>query len=124
MIDVTFKLNNVDFSNLLSTFKVTREVEYSSTMTAIDGTEYGWARRRPIVTFSLVPLTDAQTAVLYNTIQSMEVSCEYTDPYRGATSTGTMRVMSGLESVFGLRSADGNRYYKGTEITLRQRTVL
>ena len=124
MIDVTFKMNNMDFSGLLSTYKVTQEVEYRATMTAIDGTEYGWARCRPSVTFSLIPLTDEQTAELYAIIHSMDVICQYTNPYNGSTSTAQMRVMTSLESVFGLRSIDGNRYYKGAEITLRQRTVV
>lgn len=124
MIDVIFKLNNIDYSGLLSTYKVTYEVEYPSVVTAIDGTEHGVARKRPTITFSLIPLSDAQTAALYTAIQSMNVSCTYTNPYSGATATGNMRVMTNLESAFGLKSVNGNRYYKGTAITLRQRTVL
>ena len=124
MIDIVFRINNVDYSHLLSKFNVTIETEYPHTMTAIDGTEYGYAMNRPTVTFSLIPLTDAQTAEFYANIASMNVICEYTDPYRNRTVSSTMRVMTSLESVFGLKSIDGNRYYKGTEITLRQRTVL
>lgn len=124
MIDVTFRLNNVDYSGLLSTYKVSHEIEYPVLMTAIDGTEHGFARQRPVVTVSFIPLTDTQTASLYATISSMDVSCTYTDPYSGTTTSGYMRVVTNLESVFGLSSIDGNRYYKGGEIMLRQRTVL
>ena len=124
MIDVVFKINNVDYSRLLSTYKVTIETEYPHTMTAIDGTEYGYAMKRPTVKFSLLPLTDQQTAELYENILSMDVMCEFTDPYRNMPVSARMRVTTSLESVFGLRSIDGNRYYKGGEITLRQRTVI
>ena len=124
MIDVTFKINGVDYSSLLSTYKVTHEVEYPTTITAIDGTEYGYARRRPTVSFSLLPLTDQQSAELYSNMLSMNVLCQYTDPYLGTVTTASMRVITSLESAFGLRSIDGNRYYKGRVITLRQRTVL
>lgn len=124
MIDITFTLNGTDYSSLLSTYTVTYEVEYSEVVTAIDGTEYGSARKRPSITFSLIPLSDSQTAALYSAIQSMNVSCTYTNPYSGTTATGNMRVVTNLESVFGLKSINGNRYYKGSEITLRQRTVL
>ena len=124
MIDVTFTLNGVNYSQLLSTYSVTHVVEYPTTVTAIDGTEYGYGRRRPTITFSLIPLTDAQSATLYDTLLSTNVLCVYTDPQLGRTASASMRVTSNIESVFGLRSVDGNRYYKGGQITLRQRTVL
>lgn len=123
MIDVTLTFNGYDFSPLLSTYKVTHEIEVSRSLTAMDGTEYFATRKRPVVRFSLMPLSDAQTQEVYEALSPIVGEAEYTDPHRGDV-IGTMRVTSNLEAAFGLRSVDGNRYYKGSTIVLRQRTVL
>ena len=110
MIDVIFTINGVDYSGLLSTYRVVCDIEYPHTMTAIDGTEYyGKMIRRPSIYFSLRPLTDAETAAVV-----------YTDPDTDTDYTAYMRFTSSISSAFGLRSIDGNRYYKGSEMCLRQ----
>lgn len=124
MIDVVFKLNNVDYSQLLSTYSVVVETEYDEVIRTLNGEEYGSPRFRPTVVFSLIPLTDAQSAALFNILKNGSVTVTYTDTMSNETRTSTMRLASNVESVFGLSSIDGNRYYKGREITLRQRTVL
>ena len=123
MIDVTLTFNGFDFSDYLSTYKVTHEVEVADSITAIDGTEYFATRRRPVIEFSLLPLSDAQTASIYAALSAIAANATYTDPYINNNVTATMRVTSNLESAFALSSVDGNRYYKGGTITLRQRTV-
>ena len=122
--DVLFRIGSTDYRALLSTYRVTYEVEFASTITAINGTEYGKPKFRPIITFSLIPLTDAQSAALFNAVKGSSVSVQYTDPNFNATRTASMKIASNLDSAFGLRSVDGNRYYKGGEIVLRQRTVI
>jgi len=120
MIDVTFTINGVDYSGLLSTYRVVCDIEYPHTMTAIDGTEYyGKMIRRPSIYFSLRPLTDAETAALYDTINGTN-TVVYTDPDTDTDYTAYMRFTSSISSAFGLRSIDGNRYYKGSEMCLRQ----
>ena len=74
MIDVTFTIDGLDFSNLLSTYDVQYQKESHSTMTAIDGTEYESIRFRPIIVFSLIPLTDAQCRTLYTALNKQYLS--------------------------------------------------
>ena len=124
MIDVTFTINNTDMHAKLSTYKVTYAVEYPRILTALDGTEYGSARRRPIVTVSFIPLTDSEVNTYYNILKSSTLTVQYTDPHQNTTKSAVMRLTSNLDAVFGLKSVTGNRYYKGGEIVLRQRTVL
>ena len=124
MIDIIFKLNNVDYSQLLSTYSVVIETEYEAVIKTLDGTEYGVAKHRPTVIFSLIPLTETQSAALYNILKLGNINVTYTDTASNTTVTAVMRLVSNIESVFGLKSINGNRYYKGNAITLRQRTVL
>lgn len=125
MIDITFKIGGTNYSALLSTYDVTYAAEYGESFTALDGTEYGTPRFRPIITFSLIPLTEAQSAALYGKLSAAQsVSVQYTDPYQNAARTASFRVASDLNRVFALKSVDGNRRYTGAQIVLRQRAVL
>ena len=124
MIDVTFLLGSTDYSAYLSTYTVTHEVEARDSMTAWDGTEYVYSSRRPIITFSLIPMTDAQISALYTLLSAMELSVKYTDPYIGSDQTATFRVAMSLESVFGVSPSSGTRYYKGGQIILRRKSVI
>ena len=124
MIDIVFKLNNVDYSTLLSTYSVQVETEYDEVITTMDGTEYGVPKHRPTITFSLIPLTEAQTKALYDNLKLGNISVTYTDTASNTTKTATMRLATNIETVFRLKSVTGNRYYRGNAITLRQRTVL
>lgn len=120
-MDVTLTFNSYDFAPILSTYAVVYETNYRKTVVSLDGTEYvGNPTRRPIVTFTLFPRTDAQAKAAYDALSVMIASCTYTDPHAtNASRTLQMRLTSNLESVFGLRSIDGNRYYKGGQIVLR-----
>lgn len=124
MIDVTLTFNGVDFSDYLSTYTVTHEIETADSVVSLNGTEYVATRRRPVVSFSFVPLSDAQAASIYTALSAVIASATYTDPSVNTDVTATMRVASNIDKVFCLKSEDGNRYYKGGTITLRQRTVL
>lgn len=124
MIDVTLRIGELDLSSLLSTYDVQHEVEYQHLMTSLDGTEHGAPRYRPVVNFSLIPITDEQAAELYTAIRGINANVTYTDTFRNEDVTADMRVTSNLQAAFGLRSINGNRYYKGDTITLRQRTVI
>ena len=121
MIDVTFKINGTDYSLLLSSYNVEKEVEYQNIVITMDGTEHGVARCRTIITFALIPLTDAQCNRLYNALASGNLEVIYTNPHSNETSIARMRVASNIGAIFGLRSIDGNRYYKCSAITLRSR---
>lgn len=120
MLDVTLTIGGVDFSNWLSTYTVTREISYNKVITTLDGIEHPYPGTvRPVIDFSFLPLSDEKAAEYYNVLSQLIVPVAYTDPYTGEQG-GTMRVTSNLEAAFGLRSVDGNRYYKGGTVQLRR----
>lgn len=124
MIDVTFTINGVDYSSKLSTYCVDYEYDNTKMVTAIDGTEhYGRPIARPQIIFSLRPLTDDETAALFSAITGTN-KVVFTDPPAGIVSTRYMRFIGNVTSAFGLRSVDGNRYYKGGKMTLRSLSVV
>ena len=124
MIGVTFTLNGVSFSNKLSTYNVRMLYEYPVVVTTMDGTEHVHQRRRPSITFSLVPLTGAEIKSLYDCLKNNTVTVRYLDTYTNNNITAVMRVETELSHIFALDSVTGFRYYKGTEITLRQLTTV
>lgn len=119
MIDVVFKLNSMDFHSKLSTYQVSFETTFQNLFTTMDGTEHGQLWKRPIISFTLIPMTDSQASQLFTELSKPTITVQYTNPHTNGTSTGVFRIASNLEAVFGLRSVDGNRYYKGSKITLR-----
>ena len=124
MMDVTFVLDGVDYSSHLSKYSVVHEVEQRKTITTIDGTEYTATQIRPVIIFSLDPLSDEQSESLYGILSRGAIEVTYTNPYLGDNQFAIMRVTSDINSEFIICSTDGHRYYKGGSITLRQRTVL
>ena len=119
-MDVTLIFNGLDLTPGLSDYRVDYETKYRKVVEALDGTEYsGNGTRRPIVVFTLRPMTDAQTKRCYDALSVMIASCTYTDAATNANRTAQMRVTSNLENVFALRAEDGSRYYEGGAITLR-----
>lgn len=123
MIDVTLTFDNYDLSPFLSTYGVSHEVEEVEKVTTMDGTEHCATTERPVITFSLLPMSDQQAASVYSVLSHLIGMVEYTNPSLGEVSA-VFRVSSDINYVFGLRSVNGNRYYKGGNIVLRQRTVL
>lgn len=119
-MDVTFKLNNTDWASKLSTYSTSREVSYRYTITTLDGMEHAYpAAPRPIITFSLYPLTSAEIVALYDILSQLIISVTYTDPASSTDVTRNMRLTSNIDSIFALKSVDGKIRYKGGEITLR-----
>ena len=119
-MDVTFKIGALDLHSILSTYNVRYETTYQKVITTLDNVEHPFpAPFRPIVTFSLFPLTDLQSKSVYDALSGNIASVTFTDPHAGQDRALAMRVTSDLESAFGLKSIDGNRYYKGGEIELR-----
>lgn len=120
MKGITLTFDGVNFAPALSTYRVAYETNYRKTVTALDGTEYfGNGTRRPIVTFSLFPMTDAQAKTYYGALKAMVSNCAYTDPATNAVRTARMRVTSNLEYLFCHKAVDDNLYYKGGQIELR-----
>lgn len=124
MIDVTFILNGRSWSDKLSKYNVRYVPEEVQNIVTMDSTEHVTTRDRPHIIFTLMPLTDGEAADLYEDLSTGIISVTYTDTWQGSDETAPMRLYSSLDAAFGLRSIDGNRYYKGTEITLRQKTVV
>lgn len=120
MIGVNFTVNALDLHTLLSTYHVTKEVTYAGIVTTLDGTEHARGKRqRTIISFSLLPLTEAQGMEIYNALLDTTFTVTFTDPYATATQTGTFRVANNLDSTFALMSVDGKRRYTGGIILLR-----
>lgn len=123
MINMALTFNGYDLSPLLSTLSVSHNVEAAKSMTALDGEEFVASRRRVVIDFSLRPLTDAQLSAVYTALSAINGNATFTDPQTNQTQTLPVRVASNIDAVFALTSVNRKRYYKGTNITLRQRTA-
>ena len=124
-MDITLIVNGLVFSGRLSSFTVKHEVAYGQIITTFDGTEHvQGGTRRPVITFSFLPLSDREAGDYYAALSALVFPVTFTDPNLGGVeSTMNMRVTSDLEAAFGIRSVDGNRYYKESPIELRAMTV-
>lgn len=120
-MDVTLICNGRDLSPFLSNYSLTYEIAHDKTVKALDGTEYsGNMTSRPIITFSLRPMTDAQAQQCYDALTvASPALCVYTDEAVNADRSAQMRLVTNLDFIFVLRSSDGHRYYNEGEITLR-----
>lgn len=122
MIDVTLTINGRDLSQRLSTFMVEKEpFIHGGVVTTMDGAEHFGARRdRSIIRFSLIPATEEDEKLDYDALSANVLRVTFTDPcYAEDRPDVLFRVNSNLALAYGLRSVDGNRYYKGGEIELR-----
>lgn len=124
MIDVTLTFNSFDFSPLLSTFQVSHKVEVAESVTTMDGEEHVATRRRAVIEFALLPMSEETIEDVYDALSVINGEATYTDPLTGDVRTVPVRVASDINSVFALKSVNGKRYYKGDAISLRQRTVI
>ena len=121
-MDVTLEINGRDFSSRLSTYRVEQEVTYPDMLTTMDGTEhYGKPYKRDVIYFSLFPFDDDTASQDYLVLSDSSLSVNYTNPQADNAEKlyKEMKLYSSLSAVFGLRSVDGKRYYKGGEIALR-----
>jgi len=119
-MDITLIVNGLDLHEKLSTYSVTQEVTYRKVVTTLDNVEHPYpGAARPIITFSLFPLTDDESAELYNALKPLVFPVSYTNQYTASDETRTVRLADDLESSFALLSVDGKRRYKGGSIRLR-----
>ncbi len=121
-MDVTLEINGRDFSSRLSTYRVEQEVTYPDMLTTMDGTEhYGKTYKRDVIYFSLFPFDDDTANQDYAVLTDYSLSVNYTNPQADSAEKlyKEMKLYSNLSAVFGLRSVNGKRYYKGGEIALR-----
>lgn len=121
MMEVTLITNGLDLSKRLSTYKVTREINYRKVVTTMDDTEHPYpGTNKSVVTFSLLPMTDEEGEEVYNALSYLIFDATFTDQYAGGKDVAKrVRVTSNLESTFLLLSVDGKRRYRGGEIQLR-----
>ena len=125
-MDVTLEINARDFSSRLSTYRVEQEVTYPDMLTTMDGTEhYGKPYKRDVIYFSLFPFDDDTANQDYLVLSDSSLSVNYTNPQADNAEKlyKEMKLYSSLSAVFGLRSVNGKRYYKGGEIALRATMV-
>lgn len=121
-MDVILEINGRDFSDRLSTYSVDTEVIYSGVLTTMDGTEhYGKPIVRDVIHFSLMPFDDETANLDFMALSEQSLIVNYTDPLAidAIKQYRPMKLRSNLSAAFGLRSINGNRYYKGGEIILR-----
>lgn len=118
MLDMTLKIDGLDIQPRLSTYSVTKEVEYREVITTLDEVEHPYPRSvRPVLRFSLIPGTSAEDSILYDKLLAM--ICNVTFTMDGVDVTKKMRLTSSLESTFLLKSVDGKRRYLLGEIEMR-----
>ena len=125
-MDVTLEINGRDFSSRLSTYRVEQEITYPDMLITMDGTEhYGKPYRRDVIYFSLFPFDDDTANQDYAVLADSSLSVNYTNPQAKNADKlyRDMKLYSNLSAVFGLRSVNGKRYYKGGEIALRATMV-
>lgn len=119
-MDVTFKINGTDYSRKLSTYHVYKEISTKYLLTTLNDEEIpGPASFRYIVEVSFWPMTDAESAAFFNDLNGIIAEIDFTDPDRNKDITKKMRLTTDIEKTFGLRSIDGNRYYKGGVLQFR-----
>lgn len=121
-MDVTLEINGRDFSSRLSTYIVEQEITYPDMVTTMDGTEhYGKPHKRDVIHFSLLPFDDDTANQDYLALSDSSLLVNYTNPLADGSEKlyKPMKIYSNLGAVFGLRSVNGKRYYKGGTITLR-----
>ena len=124
MIDTTLSFNGYDFSPLLSTLSISHKVEVAESVTTLDGEEHTASRVRVVIEFSLIPISEDTAEDIYEALSAINGEATYADPLTGTTRIAAVRVASDIDAAFALKSVDGHHYYKGTSITLRQRTVM
>jgi hypothetical protein len=114
---ITLIINGVDFSPVLSRFRVTEEISHSQVITTLSGEEIALGQKsRDVVSFALFPLTEEDIEIYYGSLKEPSLSAKYT---KDGITSNQMRLASDLESAFLLDSVDGKRRYKGNEIVLR-----
>lgn len=116
-MNVKLVANGVDFSGKLSTYDAYMEVT-QKVLTMLDDSERPFpAVMRPVVVFSLLPMTDEESTQTYNVLKDIIFSATF--EISGQEMTAEMRVVGNLGDKFLLTSPDGKRRYKGREIMLR-----
>lgn len=119
-MDVTLIVNGLDLSKQLSTYNVTEEVSYRKVVTTMDEKEHAYPGvKRPVVTFSLLPMTDRESTTLFNSLYDLIFNATFTNQHSGIDETRRVRLTSNLDSAFLLLSVDGKRRYRGGEIQMR-----
>ena len=121
-MDVMLEINGRDFSSRLSTYRVEQEVTYPDMLTTMDGTEhYGKPYKRDVIYFAILPFDDDTANQDYMVLADTSLTVNYTNPQAKDSEKlyKPMKLYSNLSAVFGLRSVNGKRYYKGGEIALR-----
>ncbi len=120
-MDITLVIDgDLDLSGRLSTYSCRDEISYRKIITTLDDVEHPYpSKTRKVVSFTLFPLTDSESATLWTKLKKLVFTAKFTDSQSGEDVTKQMRVVSNVESAFALRSVDGNRYYKGNTIQLR-----
>lgn len=117
-MNVKLITNGYDLSSKLSTYEAHMEVTYKKVLTMLDDSERPYpATSRPVVTFSLLPLTDEESKEIYNSLKSIVFTATF--EVNSTQRTADVRVVSNLGSTFLLTSVDGKRRYRGGEIVLR-----
>ena len=119
-MDITLVLNNRDFSSRVTKYSVTKELIAQKVVTTLDYVEHVPIKRfRNVIRFTLMPMSDETVADDYTALSAGTFTALYSDPHSDSLRTQTVHLVTDLDAVFGIKSVDGNRYYKGQEIVLR-----
>lgn len=120
-MNVTLEINGRDFSPRLSTYNPYKEVSYGRVITTLAGREIPCSKSvRQMIEFSLIPTDYATADMDYAALCGNELVVTYTDPdQNGARQTKLFRLVSNVDSRYGIHSVNGKDYYKRGKFTLR-----
>lgn len=121
-MDVTFTIDGLDLHDVLSTYEVTAEPSYVEIIETLDHVRHpilGAIKRT--VSFSLFPMTEDESTLLYNKLSNYIMPVNFTDPHTGTTYSKSMYIDGEITNSFALKSVDGKRRYLGGTLTLRER---
>lgn len=117
-------IGSLTLTNRLASLTVSKEITYKSVVTTRDGVEKPKNQFiRTIINFTLLPSTPTQIAALFTALSGTGLSVTYYDPYKGQDQTKNFRLMGTIEELFLIDAVDGNFYYSGKPIQLRQNGV-
>lgn len=120
-MEIALTVNGMDLAPRVATYKVQREITYKKVVTTMDNVEHPYpGAAKDVISFTLLPMTDAEGAEVYDALAPLIFDAKYTSQYDRRDVTKRVRVISSLDSEFLLLSVDGKRRYKGGEIQLRE----
>jgi hypothetical protein len=89
-----FKIGDTDFSNLVSSLKITKSQKYNSQTNAAGNTVVDLINRKRTIEVEIIPLEEAEAQALLNAVEEFNVSISYREPTTGSLVEGVNCIIS------------------------------